>query len=86
MLKDLTMTDIKDILNSRLSLGLAFGIMVYFVLLLPLNTNITSMVVEFKELNKNVEKLTVTVNNHEQLLRALSADVTNLNEEIREIK
>lgn len=44
------------------------------------------MVVEFKELNKNVEKLTVTVNSHEQLLRDLSADVTNLNEEIRERK
>ena len=44
------------------------------------------MVSEFKELNKNVEKLTVTVNNHEQILRNLSADVTNLNEEIKEIK
>lgn len=85
MLKDMTMADIKDILNSQLSLGLAFAGMICFVVL-PLNKNITSMVNEFRELNKNVEKLTVTVNNHEQILRNLSADVTNLNEEIKEIK
>jgi hypothetical protein len=71
--------DIKDILNSQLALGIVFGLMVYFVLL-PLNANINSMVVEFKELNANMKAITQMVNNHDGMLKDLTAEVKELQE------